>query len=131
MPGVIDSDTHVVESEEMWQFFDEAMSPRRPVLVTSPDPQTGVVSHRWVIDGNLFPKPFGRGGAFLATPPMSEQESVEMEWGSRSLIDPAARLASMDSMGVEAQIIFPTLFIAYLTDPVSYTHLTLPTIYSV
>lgn len=118
MSGVIDSDTHVVESENMWQFFDEAMSARRPTLVASVDPATGVKSHRWVIDGKLFPRPLGRGGAFLATPPLSEQEAVEMEWGSRSLIDPAARVAAMDGLGIEMQVIFPTLFIAYLTDDV-------------
>ncbi|HTE84946.1 MAG TPA: amidohydrolase family protein [Dehalococcoidia bacterium] len=118
MAGVIDSDTHVVESEQMWEFFDEAMKPRRPTLVAFADPATGITGNRWVIDGKLFPRPFGRGGAFLATPPMNEQQAVDMEWSSRSLNDPAARVAAMESLGIQSQVIFPTLFIAYLTDEV-------------
>ena len=37
MPGVIDADTHIAESEAMWQMIDEKMYPRRPVLLSLPD----------------------------------------------------------------------------------------------
>ena len=32
MPGVLDADTHIAESEAMWSFIDKEMYPRRPVL---------------------------------------------------------------------------------------------------
>jgi predicted TIM-barrel fold metal-dependent hydrolase len=118
MPGVIDADTHVIESEGTWQFFDEDLSLRRPALVAFPDPNTGRPSHRWVIDGKLFPKPPGKGGAFLHTPPVSEKEALEDDWACRSLANPAARIAHADEMGVATQVIYPTLFISYLTDDV-------------
>jgi predicted TIM-barrel fold metal-dependent hydrolase len=118
MPQVIDSDTHVIESEQIWEFFDRDLYQRRPTLVEFPDPGTGRVGHRWVIDGAIFPKPHGRGGMALATPPMDEREAVEQDWACRSLTDPATRLAHKDRMGVGVQVIYPTLFIAYLTEDV-------------
>jgi len=119
MPQVIDADTHVLESELIWEYFDQDLYYRRPVLVQFPDPDTGKVGHRWVIDGALFPKPHGRGGMALATPPMDEREAVEEDWACRSLADPVTRLAHKDRMGVGVQVIYPTLFIAYLTEDVA------------
>jgi len=116
MKGIIDADTHVIESEEIWSYFDKDLWDRRPALVSFPDPNTGVVSHRWVIGGNVFPHPLGKGGVFLATPPMTEQQAIEIDWACRSLTDPATRLAHKDRMGVEAQVIYPTLFLAFLTE---------------
>ena len=37
MPGVLDADTHIAESEAMWSFIDKEMYPRRPVLARIPD----------------------------------------------------------------------------------------------
>jgi hypothetical protein len=69
-----------------------------------------------VIDGALFPKPHGRGGMALATPPMGEREAVEDDSACRLLADPATRLAHKDRMGVGLQVIYPTLFIACEAD---------------
>lgn len=35
MPGIIDADTHIGESESMWKFFDKSMYHRRPVMVSA------------------------------------------------------------------------------------------------
>jgi hypothetical protein len=35
MLGVIDADTHIAESEAMWQMIDGNMYPRRPVLLSA------------------------------------------------------------------------------------------------
>lgn len=37
MPGVLDADTHIAESEARWSFIDKEMYPRRPVLARIPD----------------------------------------------------------------------------------------------
>ena len=116
MAGVIDADTHVIESEATWQFFPEALEGRRPALVAFPDPISRTPVNRWIIDGKVVPKPSGKGGAFLHTPPLTEEEAVRDDWACRSLADPAARIAHADAMGVATQVIYPTLFIAYLTD---------------
>ena len=118
MSDVIDADTHVIESEGVWRFFDDDLCRRKPALVAFPDPDTGAVGHRWIIDGEVVPKPNGKGGVFLHTPPMNEQEAVELDWACRSLTDPATRIAHASRMGVAVQVVYPTMFITYLTDDV-------------
>jgi hypothetical protein len=63
MLGVVDADTHIAESEGIWEFIDEEMYPRRPVLVSVPDDTLYDASNAfWLIDGDIFPKPSGKGG---------------------------------------------------------------------
>ena len=116
MPGIVDADCHVIESPAVWEYFDEALAPRRPSLVVCPDPNTGRSRHRWLIDGKLFPKPDGKGSVGLACPPLSEKEAAEGDWACKTLVDPATRLTHASRMGVETQVIYPTTFLAYLTD---------------
>ena len=119
MPGVIDADTHIAESEAMWQMIDEKMYPRRPVLLSLPDDTLyGGWNATWLIDGNIFPKPVGKGGFRLVTPSASKIQSNrrDIQVGCRELTDVAARLADMDRGGIAAQVVYPTLFLIYLTD---------------
>lgn len=69
MAAVIDADTHVVESEAMWEFFDEERRHLKPVLVGTPDPATGRIRNRWVIGNRLVPHPAGFGGHNAQAPP--------------------------------------------------------------
>src|SRR5262245_48496590 len=58
---VVDADTHISESESMWELFDREMYKRRPVLVSVPDNTLyGDRNAFWLIDGNIFPKPAGQ-----------------------------------------------------------------------
>jgi predicted TIM-barrel fold metal-dependent hydrolase len=116
MDGIIDADTHIVESEHIWNLFDKEMYHRRPVGVVHEDPATGQRRTRWVIDGELVPKPDGKGGQALATPPVTPEELESHDWLCKSLVDVPARLSDADRMGVDVQVVFPTLFIAHLTD---------------
>ena len=102
MQGVIDADTHIAESEAMWQMIDEKMYPRRPVLLSLPDDTLyGGWNATWLIDGNIFPKPVGKGGFRLVTPSASKIQSNrrDIQVGCRELTDVAARLADMDRGG--------------------------------
>src|SRR5438477_4205177 len=119
MQNVIDADTHVVESEGIWDLFDPDMRARRPVLVAHEDPATGRPSNRWLIDGALVPHPPGKGGQGLQTPPTDPEARAQRTWTTKALLDVPARLDDADEMGVDTQVIFPTLFIAHVTvDPV-------------
>jgi len=121
MAGVIDADTHVSESERMWELIDWELYPRRPVIVSVPeDTLYGKRNAFWLIDGNIFPKPAGKGSFRLITPSASKLESSrgDIHIACRELTDPEARLADMDKLGVELQVIYPTLFLVYLTDDV-------------
>ncbi len=62
MPGVLDADTHIAESEAMWSYIDKEMYPRRPVLARIPDDTWYKERNAfWLIDGEIFPKPAGKG----------------------------------------------------------------------
>jgi predicted TIM-barrel fold metal-dependent hydrolase len=76
------------------------------------------VFRRWVIDGVLIPKPFGKGGQAVQTPPVDPQRLSSRQWMAIAMIDIDARLEDADAMGVDVQIVYPTLFNVHLTfDP--------------
>lgn len=119
MAGVVDADTHIAESEAMWGYIDKEMSPRRPILTRIPDDTWYKERNAfWLIDGEIFPKPAGKASFSLITPSAQKKESGrdDIHLSVRELTDPAARIADMDKMGVEIQVIYPTLFLVYLTD---------------
>ena len=118
MHAVIDSDTHVAESVSMWNFIDADMRHRRPVLVSIPDDTLYKDWNAlWLIDGNIFPKPVGKGGFRLITPSESKIQSSrkDIRVGCREITDVAARLADMDRLGVETQVGARRSLVAMLT----------------
>src|SRR5437016_14187264 len=77
---VVDADTHISESQGMWDLLDREMYHRRPVLVSVPDDTLyGERNAFWLIDGNIFPKPAGRGGFNLITPSAAKRQQTRSE----------------------------------------------------
>jgi hypothetical protein len=104
MPGVVDADTHVAESEAMWEMIDREMYSRRPVLLSLPeDTLYGPWNATWLIDGNIFPKPVGQGGFRLITPSASKVQAnrKDIRLACRELTDIPARLAARGETGFE------------------------------
>jgi len=121
MPGVVDADTHIAEPPEMWTFLDPEWYPRRPVVVAVPeDTQYGASDHMWLIDGQIFPKPAGRGGNRLVTPTAQSSVRNRGDTKARELLDLPTRYADMEATQVDVQVVYPTLFLAYLTADVAY-----------
>ncbi|MBI2359997.1 MAG: amidohydrolase family protein, partial [Deltaproteobacteria bacterium] len=121
MAAVVDADTHIAESDAMWTLLEKEMYPRRPVVVNFPeDTLYGRRNASWLIDGNIFPRPSGKGSFRLITPSASKFESSrgDIHIACRELTNTQARLADMDKLSVEIQVIYPTLFLIYLTDDV-------------
>lgn len=119
MQGVVDADTHIAEPEAMWQLIDQKMAPRRPVLVELPeDTWFGDRNALWLIDGQIFPKPAGKGSYRLVTPSAQKAEKVrgDIAIASREVANVEARVKDMDRLGVSVQVIYPTLFLVYITD---------------
>jgi uncharacterized protein len=119
MRGIIDADTHISESEAMWNMIDREMYDRRPVLLKAPeDTFYGPRNAFWLIDGNIFPKPNGKGSFRLITPSASKAELArgDIHLACRELTDIPGRLKDMDKLNVDTQIIYPTIFLVYLTD---------------
>jgi predicted TIM-barrel fold metal-dependent hydrolase len=121
MAHIVDADTHVAEPVEMWNFLDPAWYPRRPVVVSVPeDTYYGGVDHMWLIDGAILPKPAGRGGNFLVTPTSQKNVRDRKDVKSRELLDLPMRFEDMRATNVDVQVVYPTLFLAYLTHDVAY-----------
>ncbi len=122
MGPIIDADTHVSESEHMWSLFEKEMYPKRPVLVSVPD-DTVYGGHNafWLIDGNIVPKPGGKAGNVLITPSAAKSQAsrTDIPIESRELTDPQVRLRDMDRLNIHTQVVYPTLFLVYLTDDVA------------
>jgi len=120
MPGIIDADTHLFEPPQTWDHFDKELYLRRPVIVEGPKDTIYRKTRFWLIDGNIFPKPAGKGSFLLGTPTESEMIGLGPmpDVRARELLDLEGRLRAMDQMGVYAQVVYPTLFLAYITDDV-------------
>src|SRR4029434_6276411 len=111
---VIDSDSHVVETERTWQFMDPDDEKYRPVLAAHPtDPHTQC----WIINGQA------RG---LRFPTLTEEEMAERSKqlgrdvatpiGAREGDDVERRMRHMDRLGIDVQVMIHTLWTVPGTD---------------
>ena len=92
---VIDADTHVDETEATWEFIDDPA--QRPQRGTFDDPKS--VRNYWLIAGTRQHK--------------AKRSDVVTKTtaATRELLDVPARLRHMDELGVQVQVIYPTLFL--------------------
>lgn len=103
----IDVDAHVDETEATWEFMTHDESAHKPVTV---DPGMATVPgdvrpHRlWLVDGNVRLRRWRddvRTGTIRAT---------------RELSDVGARVAQMDELNVDVQVLYPTFFLGGYTN---------------
>jgi predicted TIM-barrel fold metal-dependent hydrolase len=110
----IDSDAHVVESEATWDFMDQGEQKYRPLIVR---PRGEGGGEYWFVDGKIrglirvvltareLAEISERTGRAMHTP----RETREME-------NVPARLKHMDELGIDVQVLYPTMFIEQVTD---------------
>ncbi len=106
--GAIDSDAHVVECERTFDYIDPEYQDLRPRVmiqkstdVVELDNEGRAQQEYWVIDGRLQPKEGNIG------------HNISQE--SREMADITARLNHMDELGVDVQVLYPTLFLRPIT----------------
>ncbi|HWP29113.1 MAG TPA: amidohydrolase family protein [Chloroflexota bacterium] len=97
----IDADAHVIESERTWDYIDDSLSAFKPRVVRTTTP-LGTETEWWLIDGRIQPKQANIG-----------QDTSEE---SREMRDIEARLRHMDELGVDIQVLYPSLFLRPLTN---------------
>ena len=101
--GAIDADAHVIETVQTWSYLEENERRFTPQLMSQTSGaallsnEGTVVRDFWVIEGRAHGKDRNVG---TDTP----QESREM-------LSVEARLAHMDKLGIETQVLYPTLFL--------------------
>jgi predicted TIM-barrel fold metal-dependent hydrolase len=109
---VIDADAHVEECEDTWRYLDAAYYKFRPIPVTFPeDTCFGSFNGGWIIDYKLR--------LFAATPTamkVSAEKGVPVP--VQQITDVPGRLASLDAIGVDQQVIFPSLWLGCLAENV-------------
>ena len=118
MNGIIDADTHISEGAAMWALMDRAMQPRRPILMQVPeDTWYGNRDAFWLIDGEIYPKPAGKGSFALVTPSEQKVQAGRKDStpATREMTDIKGRLADMVKLNTAMQIVYPTLFLVYNT----------------
>jgi predicted TIM-barrel fold metal-dependent hydrolase len=94
----IDADAHVIETERTWDYMDEADLQFRPVRLTQAA-SPGEGQEYWLIDGKIFPI----------------DKVPTLPSGSCEMLDIEARLRLMDELRIDVQVLYPTLFIAPVT----------------
>src|SRR5687767_1199057 len=101
---VIDADTHVDESESTWESLRG--TPQEKYIPVTVKPQesdlqrTGARARFWMVEG--------RRQARAVRDEVNHPPRVR-----RELEDVPGRIAHMDQMGVDVQVVFPTFFIRY------------------
>ena len=97
---VIDADAHVIETERTWDFLEESEREFRPQLLI---PKNGGPrpTEYWMVEGRVIPRNIN----IMAEAPEA----------SRDMADVAHRLAHMDELGVDMQVLYPTFFLTPLT----------------
>lgn len=116
---IVDADTHIIESEAMWDCLEPALRSQRPIVMRVPeDTIFGDRNAFWLVDGKIHPKPAGRGAFRLHTPAESKFELSRTDTSRecRELTDVAARLRDMDRLGIDVQVVYPTFFLQPVTD---------------
>ncbi len=101
----IDADAHVIETPYTWSFLREDELRFRPqLLVRDPSDEVPLPGNRasdyWLIDGEIK----SRTNVGKDVPPES-----------RDMRDVSSRLAHMDEIGIDIQVLFPSLFLRPIT----------------
>ncbi len=103
---VIDSDAHVLENAQTWEYLDPADRKYRPQLVDLP--QALPQPQAWVI-----PSTVGGSQSFVwPIPPRSEVSEPE----SCELRDVDARIKLLDQAGIDIQVLHSTMFLRQVSD---------------
>ncbi len=118
--GIVDADTHIIEHPGVWELFDKDMYDRRPLLAAvNPAQEGGSRDFVWMINGNAVPKRHGKGSYAVAVGGSeSENNRSDIRTEVRYITNPKARVEDMDKRGVDVEVVFPTVLLAYITDDV-------------
>lgn len=109
---VIDADAHVEESVATWEHLDPDFYAYRPLAVRLPeDTCFGKQNAVWIIDYKLR--------QFAANPTLMKHASEKsVPIPVQELTNVAGRVAAMDAMGVDRQVVFPSLWLGCLAENV-------------
>ncbi len=106
---VIDADAHVDENEQTWEYLSEAERRFKPISfelsASEPaGPNDGRRHNLWLMGGNARLRRF------------RSDQATGTTRATRELLDVDARLRHMDELGIDVQVLYPTIFIEQVAD---------------
>lgn len=114
----IDADAHVMEGPRTWQYCDPSERKFMPTLI---DPGDGADRQFWLIDGKIrgHVRHVIKTKDFQALAEASGRDMV-VPPEEQHLGDVPARIRHMDEMGIDVQVMYPTIFIQQVTDKTEF-----------
>src|SRR6266404_3641447 len=112
--GWVDADAHVVESPRTWDYLLPSEQKFRPMLFK---PEDDNQKAHWVIDGKirgLFRFTFSKEDLDKKSAAIGRDVSTTM--AARDLADVAARVRHMDELGIDIQVLYPSIFLDQCTE---------------
>ncbi|HLG69954.1 MAG TPA: amidohydrolase family protein [Chloroflexota bacterium] len=92
---IIDADTHVIETERTWDFMEGA--DRKYVPQPIKVERNGRQQEFWLLDDRLTPR--------------RQNIGADTSEAAREMLDLEGRISHMDQLGVDVQVLFPTMFL--------------------
>src|SRR5207253_9746773 len=114
---VVDADGHILEPLDLWDhYIDPAFRERRPRFVIDVNGK-----ERLSVEGKLLGNPRGIGslGAVCVRQGAVKPDTLKYAEGKKGGFDPHARIVDMDSDGIDAAFLYPSLglFAGAFEDP--------------
>ena len=106
----IDADCHVIESDHTWDYMDPGDEEHRPQPYVSPSEPDRLY---WLIDGAPTRQPGTVPSRGSPSQSLSGFDRTTQE--TRTLEDIKARLAHMDELGVDVQVLYPTVYLTQIS----------------
>lgn len=103
----IDSDTHVIENERTWDFMEPGDRKYRPVLL---DSRENPELQYWIVDGEFWGPARFSGRDFKKLSEIAGRD-MEAPRETREMEDIQRRLKHMDELGIDTQVLYPSIFI--------------------
>src|SRR5207253_10361152 len=107
--GWVDADAHVVESPRTWDYLLPSEQKFRPQLFK---PEGDSQKAHWVIDGKirgLFRFTFSAEDVSRKSEQVGRNMTTTM--ATRDLADVAGRVKHMDELGIDVQVLYPSIFL--------------------
>ena len=111
----IDADAHVIETEHTWDYMDPSDSHFRPFVVAPTSLSTSTERY-WMIDGKVQGLQQAITDKRLSEIATNTGGNVETTESARQMEDIDVRLSHMDELGIDIQVLQPTIFIEQVTD---------------
>ena len=111
--GIIDADAHVIEIDQTWEYMDPSERHYKPGTAYQ-TLESGEVMKYWIIDGRAIRTawpgggPRGEFGVFI--------DNVALPTDSKFMLDVQARIAHMDELGTDLQVLFPSMWTGPITN---------------